>query len=175
MFSDNCRDYVFNYLKKKFPKARREDLEDVAQNTLVKAFRFKDNFNNECSWKTWLGSIAHNMYIDSLRKPYVKHENILESAESFHIFEDIREDDFSETFCNEDHLIKISDELLSGFENNVHVEAFRMNVIDDIGYKEIALIQNVAIGTIKSRVYRGKKLLRDKYIQICNQEACLLV
>jgi DNA-directed RNA polymerase specialized sigma24 family protein len=115
------------------------------------------------------------MYIDSLRKPYVKHENILESAESFHIFEDIREDDFSETFCNEDHLIKISDELLSGFENNVHVEAFRMNVIDDIGYKEIALIQNVAIGTIKSRVYRGKKLLRDKYIQICNQEACLLV
>ena len=78
-------------------------------------------------------------------------------------------------FLESDYLSKLVKELMAGFEDNVHIQAFKLNVLNGIDYKEIAMMQNVPVGTIKSRVFRGKKLLRDKYQEICNQEACLLV
>lgn len=38
-----------------------------------------------------------------------------------------------------------------------------MNVIEDLDYKDIALAQNIPIGTVKSRVFRAKKILQEKY------------
>lgn len=175
MIDSNHRDYLYNYLKKKFPKARKEDLEDSVQNALVKAYRFLHQWDRKCSFKSWLAHIAFNMYVDIFRKTYVKHEQLVESEDGLFVFEKLTEDDFSETFCNHDYLIELSRQILSGFEDNIHIQAFKLNVIDEIDYKDIATIQNVPIGTVKSRVFRGRKLLRDRYQEICNQETSLLV
>jgi DNA-directed RNA polymerase specialized sigma24 family protein len=58
---------------------------------------------------------------------------------------------------------------MAGFEDNVHVQAFNLNVIDDIDYKDIAIQQNIPIGTVKSRVFRAKKLLQEKYREITSK------
>jgi DNA-directed RNA polymerase specialized sigma24 family protein len=55
---------------------------------------------------------------------------------------------------------------MSGFENNVHVQAFNLNVVSGVDYKDIAIQQNIPLGTVKSRVFRGKKLLQEKYRSI---------
>jgi len=163
------REFLVNYLNKKFPRARKEDIEDAVQNAIIKALRHSDSWKGDSSLKTWLSVITVNMYTDSFRKTYVKHEYILNSSEESFVFDKIPVSDFSETFCESDYQIKLVKELMAGFEDNVHIQAFKLNVIDDIDYKDIAIQQNIPIGTVKSRVFRAKKLLQEKYREITSK------
>jgi len=163
------REYLNKLLKKKFPNARTEDVEDCVQNSLIKAIRHSDKFKNECSLKTWLSIIALRMYTDSFRRPYTKKEYLLESVKEEYVFENISELDFSETLCNSDHQTKLLQELFADLYDNVNIQAFNMNVFDDVDYKDIAILQNVPLGTVKSRVFRAKKLLQKKYRSISHK------
>jgi RNA polymerase sigma-70 factor (ECF subfamily) len=148
------RDFLIKYLGKKFPSARKEDIEDAVQNAIIKAIRSFANYQGESSLKTWLTVIATNMYINTFRKNYVKNEYLINSSDDLFLFEKISTDDFSETFCESHHLRELVKDLMSGF------------VVDDVDYKDIAIQQNIPIGTVKSRVFRGKKLLQEKYREI---------
>ena len=167
----NHREFLTKYLHKKFPSARREDIEDAVQNAIIKAVRFSDKWQGNCSLRTWLSVIAVNMYTDTFRKSYVKNEYVLNSSEESFIFDKISVDDFSETLCNANHHSELVKELFSGFEDDVNIQAFNLNIVDDINYKDIAIQQNIPIGTVKSRVFRAKKLLQEKYRTIsCKYE-----
>lgn len=163
------REFLHNYLKKKFPNARKEDIEDSVQNTLIKAIRFADKWQGDSSLKTWLAVIAVNMYLDTFRKTYNKNEYTLDSSTDLFIFDKISVTDFSETFCESNYLKILVKELLDGFEDNVHIQAFNLNVVEEIDYKDIAIQQNIPIGTVKSRVFRAKKLLQEKYREISHK------
>ena len=163
------RDYLVKYLNKKFPSARKDDIEDAVQNAIIKGLRFSGSFNGTCSVKSWITIIATNMYFDGFRKNYTKNEYLLSSSDNLYLFEQISVDDFSETLCETNHLKDLVKELMAGFEDNVHVQAFNLNVIYDIDYKDIAIQQNIPIGTVKSRVFRAKKLLQEKYREITSK------
>ena len=165
----NHREFLTNYLHKKFPKARKEDIEDAVQNAIIKAVRFSDKWQGNCSLKTWISVIALHIYTDTFRKTYVKNEYLLNSSEELFIFDKISVDDFSQNLCESDYQSKLVKELMTGFEDNVHIQAFTLNVIYDIDYKEIAIQQNIPVGTVKSRVFRAKKLLQEKYRQISHK------
>lgn len=157
------REYLYKLLKKKFPNARIEDVEDCVQNSLIKAIRHSNKFKNESSLKTWLTIITLRMYSESFRRPYSKQEYLLNTTKEEYVFENISERDFSETLCDSDHQKKLLQELFTDLEDNVHIQAFNMNVVDDLDYKDIAILQNVPLGTVKSRVFRAKKILQEKY------------
>ena len=165
----NHREFLTNYLHKKFPRARKEDIEDAVQNAIIKAVRFSDKWQGNCSLKTWISVIAVHIYTDTFRKTYIKNEYVLNSSEESFIFDKISVDDFSESFCESDYQNKLVKELLAGFEDNVHIQAFKLNVMYDINYKDIATQQNIPIGTVKSRVFRAKKLLQEKYREITSK------
>ena len=160
------REYLTNYLNKKFPNARKEDIEDAVQNAIIKAVKHSDKWQGQSSLKTWLSKIAFNMYLDTFRKIYVKYERVINSTEESFIFDKITIDDFSETLCENNYQSKLVDELLSGFEDNINIQAFKNNIFDDIDYKDIAIQQNIPLGTVKSRIFRAKKLLQEKYREI---------
>lgn len=163
------RQYLFNLLKNKFPKATNEDIEDCVQNSLIKAIRHSDKFKNKSSLKTWLSIITLRMYIDTFRVPYSKKEYLLTADQDQFIFENIPVDDFSETFCNSDHLSLLVDELMSGYEQNELLKTFKLHILDDINYKDIAIQQNIPIGTVKSRIFKARKLLQEKYRAISHK------
>jgi RNA polymerase sigma-70 factor (ECF subfamily) len=169
------RDFLYYLLKRRFPNARKEDIEDSVQNAIIKAVKFIDKWQGNCSLKNWLAVITINMYTDTFRKTYVKNEYLFNSTEELFIFDKIPVDDFSKNLCESDYQSKLVKELLTGFEDNVHVQAFTLNVIYDIGYKEIAIQQNIPVGTVKSRVFRAKKLLQEKYRQISHKHEDLTV
>jgi len=160
------REYLNNHLSKKFPRARKEDIEDAVQNAIIKAVRFSDNWKGDSSLKTWLSVIAVNMYLDTFRKKYVKYESIINSAEESFIFEKIPMDDFSETLCDIDYQNKLYNELLSGLEENILIKTLSMHIVDDIDYKNIATQLDIPIGTVKGRIFRAKKMLQEKYREI---------
>lgn len=93
-------------------------------------------------------------------------EYLLSSSEDEYIFENIKDNDFSISLFDEENYQEFIQELFSGFENNDVIEAFKLNVIDEIGYNEIAQKQNIPLGTVKSRIFRAKNILRDKYLLI---------
>ena len=160
------RDYLTNHLSKKFSNARKEDIEDAVQNAIIKAVRHSDKWQGDASLKTWLTVIATNMYIDTFRKTYVKHESVINSSEESFIFDKISVDDFSETLCDIDYQNKLFNELLSGFEENIFIKTLSMHIVDDIDYKNIATKLDIPIGTVKGRIFRAKKLLQEKYREI---------
>lgn len=163
------REFLFHHLKKRFQKARTEDIEDAVQNALIKAVRFHDKWNGDCSLKTWLAIIAVNMYTDSFRRPYKKNESLLETEENMYLFEEVSTDDFSIKLCDTDQFDSFLNDLFADFDGNVHIEAFKLHAIEEIDYKDIAIEQNIPLGTVKSRVFRARKLLSKRYNEICHK------
>ena len=163
------REYLHNYLAKKFPNARKEDIEDSVQNAIIKAVRHGDKWQGTSSLKTWLTVITVNMYLDTFRKTYVKHETVINSNEESFIFDKIPVKDFSETLCDIDYQNKLFNELLSGFEENIFIKTLSMHIVDDIDYKNIATQLDIPIGTVKGRIFRAKKLLQEKYRVIASK------
>jgi RNA polymerase sigma-70 factor (ECF subfamily) len=159
----NHRDYLTNYLFKKFPRARKEDIEDAVQNAIIKAVRHSDKWQGNCSLKTWLSVIAVNMYTDTFRKTYTKNEYLLKTHEDSFVFDKIYINDFSDNICEIEHENQLTKVLFSGFDDNIHIQTFKLSVFEEVDYKDIAILCNIPIGTVKSRVFRARKLLQEKY------------
>jgi RNA polymerase sigma-70 factor (ECF subfamily) len=160
------RDDVARYLSKKYPNARKEDIEDAVQSAIIKASSCQSNWRGETTLKSWLTKIAINFYIEIHRKSYTKNESLINSEENISLFENKIQKDFSETFCENNYLISLYEELMSGLEDNISIETFNLNVIEDISHKDIATKQNISIAAVKSRVHRGKLMLQKKYRKI---------
>ena len=75
------RDYLENFLKRRYPNARNSDIEDAVQNALINAIRKQDQWERNCSLKTWLCTIANNMYVNTFRGLRGKKETIISKNE----------------------------------------------------------------------------------------------
>ena len=165
------RNTIIKLLKRNFPYANIEDLEDVAQITLIKAYRFYDKSKNT-SLVSYLMTIANNAYIDIYRKSYKKYEF---DVYDFSDYENLMVDkDFSETFCNEDYHNEVLEKLFSGFENDNNLKSFVLSKVDMKEYKDIAITQNTTEVNVRKRIQRAKSLLQDKYQQIVSQDKMLV-
>lgn len=160
------REFLYKYLFKKFPEARKEDVEDAVQNTLIKGIRFVNKWQGECSLKTWLSIIAVNIYYDTFRTKQSKKECLLESSDELLLLNKSTDEDFSETLCDIDYQNKLFKELFSNFEDNVLIKTFSMHILNEMEYKDIATNLDIPLGTVKGRIFRAKKLLQEKYREI---------
>ncbi len=141
------------------------DAEDLTQNTFVKALRFHDKFKEGTYIKAWLLTILRNTFINEYRRktrrPMEVELSGTESAPEMTLAPEV----FSEspTGRRENLLELVDDPVRKAVE--ALPEDFREAVImadlEDMSYKEIADIMNCPLGTVMSRLYRGRKLLRD--------------
>lgn len=90
---DNYTDYLFNFAY--FKIGKREEAEDVVQETFLSAFKGKENYNGTASEKTWLMAILKNKIIDYYRKPKI--------TDSFSTYLDQTEDSFENSFFDKDN------------------------------------------------------------------------
>jgi len=157
------REYLLKHLTKKFSNGRREDIEDAVQNAIIKAVRHSDKWQGNSSLKTWLTIIAVNMYLDTFRKTYVKHETVINAYDDSSLFDKIAVNDFSDKICEIEYENELTEMLFSGFDDNIHIQTFKLSVFDEVDYKDIAILHNIPIGTVKSRLFRARKLLQEKY------------
>lgn len=135
------------------------DAEDATQESLIKAFRYLKSFNKNSKFSTWLYRIVINTCKDELRKH--------------------KKDQDSYSLDNEDNYINaIEDESYEPLKNaenkelgkNLHkaIEKLELTYKDviilcdmkDYSYQEISDILEIPIGTVRSRISRGRKKLR---------------
>lgn len=146
------------------------DAQDLTQNTIVKALRFHDKFQEGTYIKAWLLTILRNTFINEYRRK-VRRPTFVELSGAEPAEETAPD---PEVVGYEPHDPNTSDlmELLDD-EVKQAVESlpddFRQAVImadlEDMSYKEIADAMNCPLGTVMSRLYRGRKLLREKLFE----------
>ena len=146
-----------------------EDAEDLVQETYLKAYKYYDKFKEGTNFKAWLFKILKNTFINSYRK---RQSEPLKSD-----FADI--EDAFETQVSEEVTAKAKNpeqELLEDvLDEDVQraleelPDDYRMAVIladlEGFSYKEISEILEVPLGTVMSRLYRGRKLLEEEMLR----------
>lgn len=138
------------------------DAEDLVQDTIVKAFRFFSSYEKGTNAKAWLFRILKNSYINNYRKES-KQPNQVDYDEVATFYETIRAER-TDTSDLEDRMFRelIDDDISNALEELP--EDFRTVVllcdVEGFTYEEIANMLDVPIGTIRSRLHRGRNLLK---------------
>jgi RNA polymerase sigma-70 factor (ECF subfamily) len=143
------------------------DAEDLVQDTIVKAFRFFSSYEKGTNAKAWLFRILKNSYINNYRKKS-KQPSQVDYDEVSSFYETIRADR-TDTSDLEDRMFRelIDDDISNALEELP--EDFRTVVllcdVEGFTYEEIANMLDVPIGTIRSRLHRGRNLLKAELLE----------
>jgi len=140
------------------------DASDVVQEVFLKVFRNVGRFRHQSSLKTWIYRItvneAHNQ-----RRWFFRHRSrevgLDDEPEEFRnrALPDGTRSPFDHAFDREKHVL-IEDAL--GRINPLFREVVVLREIEDLSYEEIADVLQISLGTVKSRIMRGREALRQE-------------
>lgn len=166
-FADQAMDHMSSLYTAAMRMTRNPaDAEDLVQETYLKAYRAFNSFQEGTNLKAWLYKILTNTFINSYRaKKRRPDETDLDDVEDLYLYRRLggleaaaagrsAEEEVLDHFTDDD--VKAALEALP--------EQFRMAVlladVEGFSYKEIADIVDVPIGTVMSRLHRGRKALQ---------------
>jgi RNA polymerase sigma-70 factor (ECF subfamily) len=135
------------------------DVDDLAQEALVKVYKSLRSFRFQAAFKTWLYSVVRNVFFDATRSRAGRERSLEEPLEGGHVqvpSGDTPADEGLARAQERQRLWRALRRLPAEFRTAV--------VLFDVEghtYEELAAIEGVPIGTIKSRLSRGRGLLRD--------------
>jgi len=140
-----------------------EDAEDLLQETYLKAFKYYQRFAEGTNFKAWLFKIMKNTFINSYRKkklqpPKVDFDEVQEGLEETLV--DAAQDAFSGPdsgllSSEMDHEVR---QTLVRLPHDYKMVVLLAD-LEGFSYKEIADILEVPVGTVMSRLYRGRRML----------------
>jgi len=144
------------------------DAEDLVQETYLRAYRGFGGFKDGTNLKAWLYKILTNTFINSYRSKKRRPEQVdLDDTEDFFLFRRLGGLEAAEAGRTPESevLESIPDEVVKEALESLP-EQFRMAVlladVEGFSYKEIAEIMDVPIGTVMSRLHRGRKQLQQR-------------
>lgn len=148
----------------------RADAEDLVQETYLKGYRGFPNFTQGTNLRAWLFRIMTNTYINSYRKKQRRpSETDLEDVQDMYLYRRLGGDQADLGRSAEDELM---DHLAEGEIRDAIEglpEQYRLAVlladVEGFSYKEIAEILDVPIGTVMSRLHRGRKRLQEQLME----------
>ena len=142
------------------------DAEDIVQETFLKAYRAYETFTAGTNLKAWLYRILTNTYINKYRKQQRRPSEVeLGELQDIYLFKRVGEQSGASRSAEEDMLDEFVDEdIIEALESLP--DNFRMPVlladVEGFSYKEIAEMLDIPIGTVMSRLHRGRKALQRK-------------
>jgi len=161
-----CLDSVYRFALR-LTSGRTEAAEDLVQETFLRAYRSWDTYRAGSNCRSWLFTICRHAFLRDAevteRRPDAQAAELSPAAEnlaSVRYFDEIRAADperqFYDSFIDEE-VMGALDRLPDEFR-----EAVLLADIEELPYDEIAEILSVPKGTVKSRVFRGRRLLQKE-------------
>jgi len=150
----------------------REDAADIAQEALIKVYRSLKSFRGDCSFSTWLYRIVTNVCCDTLRKKSKMKVSSLDNPSTASNGSGGSKREVADWSGSPELAFEQKEqaEYIQFLINQLSPE-YRMVIvmreIQGFSYEEIAYHSGCSLGTVKSRLSRARKLLRDK---ISNKE-----
>ena len=139
-----------------------ESRKDVCQEVFIKVYKNLKYFKRESKLSTWIAQIAYTTSLDYL-KSAKKRQNLTDNAADYEnrlAGESNPEQELSRKELRT-FIIKMIDQLPENYQ--LVVNLFH---IDDYSYQEIAEITGLSEGTIKSHLFRARKILKDKLVNL---------
>jgi RNA polymerase sigma-70 factor (ECF subfamily) len=148
--------YVYNYLLEK--TNNEDEAEDITIKAFAKAFDKLNTYNDKYVFKTWLITIAKNIYIDHLRK--VKKITISITKEDDLVF-DIQDStpSIEDKIITEQNLAKLLAYIKKLKPH--YQEVIQLRYFQEMSYKAIAESINEPMNNVKVKLLRARKLLAE--------------
>jgi RNA polymerase sigma-70 factor, ECF subfamily len=142
------------------------EVEDIAQETFIKAYRALPSFRGDSAFYTWLYRIgintAKNFLVSQGRKvPTTVNEFDNEDAENFEEAGKLREVSTPESELMSKQIAQTVNQSLEALPEELRT-AIVLREIEGLSYEEIASIMNCPIGTVRSRIFRAREAIADK-------------
>lgn len=160
-YKNPLMNYIYRFL------GDYEACADIVQETMIKVYRNKDSYKSIAKFSTWIYTIAGNLarteYQRRKRRNIFSINSYGDDNESFDIPDDSERPDVIVDSGIKDEIIqkallKVSD---------AYREMVILRDIQEMSYEEIAEVTGITVGTVKSRINRGRKqlqkLLKDIY------------
>src|SRR5436309_2814209 len=137
------------------------EADDLVQETMLKAYRAWHQFERGTNAKGWLLTILRHAFINEYRRRTRHPETVdIDAIEPFSVFEELQDEDPQGTFFDrivDDEVLRAIDLLPEQFRETVV-----LSDVEGMSYEEIARILEVPVGTVKSRLFRARRLLQQK-------------
>jgi RNA polymerase sigma-70 factor, ECF subfamily len=143
------------------------EVEDIVQDTFLKAFRRLDTFQEQSSFYTWLCRIAINTALDTLKRAG---RNPVQAVEDPELAQTAQRRGSSslpapDARLEQQEVAAITQAVLAELP-----EIFRTVLVlrefEDLAYQEIADLLGISIGTVESRLFRARARFRDKLLSL---------
>lgn len=141
------------------------EVEDVAQEAFVKAYRALPSFRGDSAFYTWLYRIgintAKNYLVAMGRRAPTTTEYDSEEAESFEDGEQLRDINTPESMLMTKEIGATVNQAMEELPEDLRT-AITLREIEGLSYEEIATIMNCPIGTVRSRIFRAREAIAAK-------------
>ncbi len=144
----------------------RDAAQDVTQETFLRAHRFWDTYERGTNAKSWLFTVCRNTFLHQRRsvqnqreRPAADFDAHVEALSAKSAFAGTAPDPEHEFFSRliDDEVVEAIDALPEEFH-----EVLVLSDLGDLRYAEIAEVLSIPVGTVKSRLFRARRLLQDR-------------
>ncbi len=146
---------AFKYVKEK------QLAEDIAQEAFIKSYKSIDSFREESSFYTWVYRItantAKNYLVSSKRRDEVV---ISDLSKDGSFYPEKLEVDSPQEILKANELRELIFETLSSLSEETRT-ALSLREFDGLSYEQIAEIVNCPVGTVRSRIFRGREMIEE--------------
>jgi len=141
------------------------EVEDVAQEAFIKAYRALPSFRGDSAFYTWLYRIgintAKNYLVAMGRRAPTTTEFNSEEAEAFEDGDQLRDINTPESMLMSKQIATTVNETMEELPDELRT-AITLREIEGLSYEEIATIMNCPIGTVRSRIFRAREAIAAK-------------
>ena len=147
---------VFKYVKEKHLA------EDISQEAFIKSYKSLDSFREESSFYTWVYRIAVNTAKNYIVSSKRREEIIMtDFSEDNTYYPEKLDVDSPQDILNASELRDLIFETLSSLGEETRT-ALSLREFDGFSYEQIAEIVNCPVGTVRSRIFRGREMIEEK-------------
>jgi len=143
----------------------QSEIEDIVQDSFVKAYRAINNFRGDSAFYTWLYRIgintAKNHLVSLGRRPKAMNEVEIEDVENFEDGDELRSIETPENTMMTKEIVVTVNDTIEGLPDELK-EAISLREMDGLSYEEIAELMQCPIGTVRSRIFRAREAIAEK-------------
>jgi RNA polymerase sigma-70 factor (ECF subfamily) len=143
----------------------QSEMEDIVQDSFVKAYRAINNFRGDSAFYTWLYRIgintAKNHLVSLGRRPKAMNEVEIEDVENFEDGDELRSIETPENTMMTKEIVATVNDTIEGLPDELK-EAISLREMDGLSYEEISELMQCPIGTVRSRIFRAREAIAEK-------------
>jgi RNA polymerase sigma-70 factor (ECF subfamily) len=143
-------------------------VEDIAQETFIRAYRALPQFRGESAFYTWLYRIAVNSakkaLTDMKRDPVVTEAGLAlrdEDDETSHARTELTDGETPESLLASKEIAATVNAAIEALSEDLR-QAITLREIEGLSYEEIADVMNCPIGTVRSRIFRAREAIAER-------------